>query len=108
MLQKIFHIKAGETEMYEIDARHALKTFPAEWSEKPWPEGSKAPATTEPTGVDFTAPFEAKSKGSGWWAVFDANGKEIGKSMREDDAKAFNEMSDDDKAEYVKALTFES
>lgn len=49
------------------------------------------------------APFEAREKGGGWWAVYDADGKEVGKSMREDDAKAFNDLSADDKAEFIKS-----
>lgn len=110
MLKKIHHIDTGETEMYEIDAREAVAKFPKEWSDTPWPAKKKTPE--EPKDLkpadEPKAPFEAKSKGSGWWAIFDADGDEVGKSMREPDAVTFNAMSDDDKLEYVKAELAES
>jgi len=33
----IFHRKFGAAEMYTIDARHAISTFPYEWRADPWP-----------------------------------------------------------------------
>lgn len=42
----IYHKKDGAAEMFAIDANHALRKHPAEWSQEPW---SKAAA---PTGVD--------------------------------------------------------
>jgi hypothetical protein len=51
------------------------------------------------------APFLAKDKGGGWWGIFDAKDTEVAKSIRKDDAEAFNTMSDEDKAEYVKTLS---
>ncbi|TBY41591.1 hypothetical protein [Rhizobium leguminosarum] len=92
MLKKIYHIEAGETELYEIDARQAVAKFPKEWSETPWP------AAPEPK-----APFLAKEKTAGWWAIFDADDKQVGGNMRKPDAEAFNAMSDEDKAELVKS-----
>lgn len=49
---------------------------------------------------EFKAPFEAKDKGAGWWAIYDADGKEV-KSLRKDDAEIFNALSDADKAAEV-------
>jgi hypothetical protein len=107
MLKKIYHIGTEDgaaTEMYEIDAREALAKFPKEWSDTPWPKSKvadkpkDAPAAVEPKG-----PFEAKDKGAGWWAIFDADGKQAGGNMRKPDAEAFNGMSDEDKLELVKA-----
>lgn len=108
MLKKLYHIDAADgapTEMYEIDAREALAKFPKEWSDTPWPAKKKAPEEPKSStpASEPKAPFEAKSKGSGWWAIFDADGAEVGKSMREPDAEAFNAMSDDDKLEFVKS-----
>lgn len=40
------------------------------------------------------APFQAKQKSPGWFAIYDADGKEVGKAFREDDAKAFNALDD--------------
>ncbi|MBB4342148.1 hypothetical protein [Rhizobium leguminosarum] len=113
MLKKIYHISAEDgaaTEMYEIDAREAVAKFPKEWSDTPWPKSKDADKQKDavPAAVEPKAPFEAKSKGSGWWAIFDADGVQVGKNMREPDAVTFNAMSDDDKLEYVKAEVAES
>lgn len=104
MLKKIYHKEHGETEMYEIDARSALANFPEEWAEEPWAK-SKGSAKAAPvaTGEEPKAPFEAKSKGSGWWAIFDAEGTQVGGNIRQPEAESFNGLSDDDKLEYVKA-----
>lgn len=59
-------------------------------------------SNTKPAPV---GPFEAKDKGEGWWAVFDAKGEQVGKSIRKADGEAFNGLSDDDKAAYVAELT---
>lgn len=60
-------------------------------------------ASDEPApATDPKPPFVAKEKSKGWWAITDADGNEIGKSIREADATAFNAMSDEDKAEYLK------
>lgn len=55
-------------------------------------------AITNPAGPK--APFVAKDKGGGWWAIYDADGKEV-KSLRKDDAEIFNSLSDEDKAAHV-------
>lgn len=38
MRKTIYHAVYGATDMYEVDARTALKNFPGEWSEKEWSE----------------------------------------------------------------------
>ncbi|MBX5001886.1 hypothetical protein HJB72_28600 [Rhizobium lentis] len=111
MLKKIYHIDAGETEMYEIDARNAVAKFPKEWSEKPWPEKDETvdePKETIAAGGEQKAAFTAKEKTAGWWAIFDAEDKQVGGNMRKPDADAFNAMSDEDKAAYVTAETSQS
>lgn len=112
MLKKIYHIGTEEgaaTEMYEIDAREALAKFPKEWSEDPWPKSKVAekPKEASPAAAEPKAPFEAREKGKGWWAIFDSAGSEVGKSIREPDGIAFNSKSDDEKDEYVKLHTKE-
>lgn len=62
-------------------------------------KGTKTPVTN-PAKKEFKAPFEAKDKGNGWWAVFDADGQEV-KALRKDDAETFNVLSDADKAVQV-------
>lgn len=61
---------------------------------KDWFEVKGKKAEPEKTDPAPKAPFEAKEKSAGWWAIFDADGKEVGKSFREDDAKAFNALDE--------------
>ena len=56
--------------------------------------------------AEAKAPFQAKDKGGGWWAIYDADGKEV-KSLRKDDAEIFNALSDEDKAAHVANLKAE-
>jgi hypothetical protein len=56
--------------------------------------------------AEAKAPFQAKDKGGGWWAIYDADGKEV-KSLRKDDAEIFNALSDEDKAAHVANLKTE-
>lgn len=56
--------------------------------------------------AEAKAPFQAKDKGGGWWAIYDADGKEV-KSLRKDDAEIFNALSDEDKAKHVATLKAE-
>lgn len=47
MFKTIYHVTNGPTQMYEIDARHALANFPEEWKER---EGEAIrPSTTHST-----------------------------------------------------------
>jgi hypothetical protein len=109
MLKKIYHINAGETEMYEIDARQAVTKFPEEWADEPWPEGDKKKTKdASAADIDFVAPYEGKDKGAGWWAIFDANSKQIGGNIRKPEAETFNGMSDEEKQEWVEVETTKS
>lgn len=56
--------------------------------------------------AEAKAPFQAKDKGGGWWAIYDADGKEV-KSLRKDDAEIFNALSDEDKAAHIANLKTE-
>lgn len=60
-------------------------------------EAGKAPAKKAETA----GAYEARETSRGWFKVHDAGGKIVGKAMREDDAKAFNALSDADKAAAV-------
>ncbi|MEC5289391.1 MULTISPECIES: hypothetical protein [unclassified Aurantimonas] len=71
-------------------------------------ETGKAPAKAEPAKAEPEQPpaakagtYEAVDAGRGWFKIHDATGKVVGKSMREDDANAFNAMSDADRAAAV-------
>lgn len=52
-------------------------------------------------------PFTVVDGGKGWWTIQDAKGEKVGKGLREDDAKAFADLSADDQtafaAEHAKA-----
>lgn len=74
--------------------------------ENPKPGAETAPQSLTDDGSSGTAPsvpvYEARDKGEGWWAIYDAAGNQVGKSLRKDDAAAFNSLSAEDKAEFVK------
>lgn len=107
MYKTVYHVDSeAPVEMYEIDARVAVGNFPKEWSDKPW--GKSAVKQPEAPVIDLKGPFEARVKGAGWWAIYDADGKQVGSSIREPEGISFNAMSEEDKAEYVKAETAES
>lgn len=97
----------GETAVLDaIDARHTLREHGSEWAADPWPKAdaaTQAPAPAQTPAKDPAAPFEARVKERGWWGIFDATGAQIGGAIRETDATAFNALSEEDKAEYVKA-----
>lgn len=55
------------------------------------------------SGLDSPkGPFEVKETSPGWYGVFGADGKQIGKNMRADDAEAFKAMN---QAEQEQLLT---
>lgn len=64
-------------------------------------------AVTNPKGGDTKSdeppagPFTVEDGGNGWWSILDAKGEKVGKGLREDDAKAFDTMSDEDKAAFA-------
>ncbi|WJR66960.1 hypothetical protein QTA58_22675 [Neorhizobium sp. CSC1952] len=64
-------------------------------------ERLKEKAASGSNGDAPIGPFEVKETSPGWFAIFGADGKQIGNKMREDDAKAFQAMSPDDQAKYL-------
>lgn len=76
----------------------------ADGSDKAKDKGGAKTAIINP--AEAKAPFQAKDKGGGWWAIYDADGKEV-KSLRKDDAEIFNALSDEDKAAHVANLKTE-
>ena len=66
------------------------------------PKDGALPGDEAPAG-----PFTVTDGGNGWWSILNAKGEKVGKGLREDDAKAFDTMSDEDKtafaAEHAKA-----
>lgn len=43
-VRTVYHITDGPTTMYQIDANHAVRKFPKEWSDKEWSDKAKAAA----------------------------------------------------------------
>lgn len=84
----------------EHEVEKARLNWPATWKAI---KAIKAKAAMQEPSTDLAPPFDAKNKGQGWWAIFDSAGKQVGGHMRAEDAGAFNAMSDEDKAEYVKS-----
>lgn len=88
----------GKTELEVERARHA---FP-ELYKAHKARSAETPKPAAPVG-DPVPPYTAKEKTAGWWGIFDANGAQVGGNMRKPEAESFNGLSDEDKAEYVKA-----
>ena len=65
-----------------------------------WLVNKAEPVKAEKKAVTNPAKFEAKAKGDAW-VIVGAGNKEVGKPISEADAKAFNEMSDEDKADFA-------
>lgn len=92
-----------------IEGGASLEVDQADWATvenhpvvKAWVDAGhlKAAGKVESSATEFKAPYVAKDKGAGWWAIYDAEGKEV-RSLRRDDAEVFNALSDDDKAAEV-------
>lgn len=65
------------------------------------PVGGEADEPAKTDGKAAIGAYEARETSPGWFKIHDADGKAIGKSMREDEADAFNALSDADKAAAV-------
>lgn len=63
-----------------------------------WFEIGKGAAKEEPAG----SAYAVTDKGNSWF-VITQDGKEVTKSLRADDVKGFDELSDADKAAFVEA-----
>lgn len=57
-------------------------------------------AVTNPADPAPSA-YSIKEKGAGWYAIVDAQGEEVGKALRKDDAEAFEALTDQDKADFA-------
>ena len=109
-------IYGADAKEIEIGTELTVKEEPIGWAgrydvidgsasdDKAKDKGGAKTAIVNP--AEAKAPFQAKDKGGGWWAIYDADGKEV-KSLRKDDAEIFNALSDDDKAKHVATLKAE-
>lgn len=102
-VQKAAQEDAEALRMHLAQLRHDGKSeFEVEKARINW-AGVPKPTSEPGNPADFTAPFEAREKGRGWWGIFDSKGAQVGGGIREADGKSFNEKNDDDKQEYVNA-----
>jgi hypothetical protein len=86
----------------EVGTELDVKNEPKGWEGR-YEAISSGKGSSGRTVVTNPAKYEAKHKGGGTYAIFDGDGKEAGKALSRDDAEAFNKMSDEDKAEFVKS-----
>lgn len=80
----------------------AVKSEPLAWAGR-YEVIDAGDGEVEIVNPDLTAKIEARDTGSGWWTIFDAEGNEVGKKIRKEEAEAFNAFSDAEKAEYLQA-----
>lgn len=82
-----------------------LKEEPTAWAGRYRVVGGKDDADKElivnPAATAPAGPFEVRDAGSGWFALHDGEGAQIGKKLRKDDADAFATLSDEDKAAFA-------
>jgi chaperone required for assembly of F1-ATPase len=62
MQTKVYHIKHGEADMYQVDAAAAVRNFPEEWSTNPWPSKEEAKADADAAAAKAKAEADAKAK----------------------------------------------
>lgn len=63
--------------------------------------GSSANKTAITNDEPPAGPFTVEDGGKGWWSILDGKGQKVGKGLREDDAKAFEGLSEEDKAAFA-------
>jgi hypothetical protein len=61
----------------------------------------KAQLQAAPKADEPATAFTVKETSSGWFGIFGTDGAQIGKNMRENDAKAFEAMSPEDQKAYL-------
>lgn len=99
----------GESEELAIGTELTVSKDPTGWAGRysvlSGGNADKALVVNPAATPEGGAPYEARPKdgSAGWFQVYDSAGVAVGKAMREDDANAFNAMSDEEKAEFVKA-----
>ena len=99
MFKKAYHIEHGEKEMYEVDANAAIREFPDEWSDKPWPAKKSEPKTPEPPAKKYVA----KHRGQGSYSVMDADGAEVLEKLTKEDAELFNAGTVEEQEAFIEA-----
>lgn len=96
----IYRVGGERAEMDAVDARRTLQTHPNEWFGTAAAAKEAAPKKEAPAAE--TPALEAKHRGKGSYSVLDASGAEVMEGLSKEDAEAFNAMTADEKAEYVK------
>lgn len=93
----------GEGKEVPIGTTYDVKDEPTAWAGRytvvTGDSEAKTAITNEP--VELKGPFTAKEKSPGWWAIFDGAGEPVGKAVREDALKGFDDLSEDDKLAFA-------
>lgn len=100
----------GEGKEVPIGAEFTVKEEPIAWAGRysvVGDEGGKAASKKAAKKVDGEGGDDGKdatysaAERDGAWVIADADGNIIGKPLTADDAKTFNDLSDEDKAAFV-------
>lgn len=87
-----------------VGAELTLKEEPKAWAGRyrVLSGGKGKVAVTNPAEDEGPkGPFTVAEKSAGWYSIKDADGTEVGKALRKDDADAFDTLSDEDKAAFA-------
>ena len=95
----------GEGKEVPVGTELTLKEEPKGWrgrySVLTDPKGKKAVTNPADAPEAPEGPFTVQDDGKGWFSIRDGKGEKVGKALREDDAKAFETLSDEDKAAFA-------
>jgi len=95
----IYRVTGEKAKMDAIDARQTMQAHPNDW----FPTAAAAKEAAPKKEETAPAPaLEAKHRGKGSYSILDASGSEVMEGLSKEDAEAFNALTADEKAEYVK------
>lgn len=100
----VVYLKPGETrdlEMSEAQIKQASR-LPFLGIEGVDRGAAMQPVKTAPLAPPAAPVFAVADKGRGWFAIT-ADGVEVTKSLRKDDVEGFDEFSEGEKAQFIKA-----
>lgn len=100
-------IYGADGKQIPVGTELTLKEEPKAWAGRYRVLGDTKGKTAATADEAPAGPFTVEDGGKGWWSILDAKGAKVGKGLREDDAKAFADLSTDDQtafaAEHAKA-----
>lgn len=95
-------IYGGDGKEIPIGTEVTVKEEPTAWAGRyEVISGDGAGKTAVTNDEPPVGPFTVVDGGKGWWTIQDGKGEKVGASVREDDAKGFDTMSDEDKTAFA-------